>query len=66
MYNGGKNMFTLPDSYLIGDSENYQNWMSALSLTTCPDCYSQHGKVYVIDSVKFTPCTVGANAELLG
>lgn len=28
------------------DSTDYKNWISTLSLTTCPFCREQHGKVY--------------------
>ena len=39
-------MFAKPDKNLYGDSENYKNWMSSLSLTTCEKCRKLHGSIY--------------------
>lgn len=36
------------DKDLGGDSENWANWMSALTLTTCKFCAEQHGKIVQI------------------
>ena len=36
------------EGYLYGDSENWANWMSVLSTTSCLFCVKEHGKIVEI------------------
>ena len=38
----------LQDKNLRGDSFNWANWMSQLTITTCQFCVEQHGKIFAI------------------
>ncbi len=35
-----------PDRNIIGNSLNWKNWVSALTITTCLHCAKNHGKIF--------------------
>lgn len=42
-------MIVWQDRNLNGDSSNWLNWMSVLSLTTCVVCDKKHGSIYSVN-----------------
>ncbi len=43
------------DKNLDGDSLRWNNWMSALSITSCKECKDSHGKIYGIQEMSIDP-----------
>lgn len=45
------NIFDYGDRIIIGDSTNWKNWVSVLSLTTCQPCAEKHGTIYEVNEI---------------
>ena len=56
-----------PDKNLEGDSKNWKNRMSNLSLTTCKECAAKHGTIfpYDVDESVYIPLHINGKCRIV-